>query len=233
MNPFAAIILDTETTGLTEPRPVEVAWIALDDPIHLAEVDAFAQRYNPGKAIEYGAMATHHIQDADVAECPAWDTFALPVGVEYVIGHNIDFDVAALPGGSLLMSSPLRRICTEALARSLWPTMDSFKLGALLYKIEPETASKMRGKAHTAVTDVHFCKILLAEELLWLDGRGVPVSTWEEVWTASEKARIPTIATFGKHKGTPLKDLPADYVRWMLKQPDLDPYLRKALEALG
>jgi exodeoxyribonuclease X len=35
---------------------------------------------------------------------------------------------------------------------------------------------------------------------------------------------------YGKHKGTPIKDIPADYIGWLLKQSDLDPYPRKALK---
>ena len=44
-------------------------------------------------------------------------------------------------------------------------------------------------------------------------------------------ARIPTVMTFGKHKGMVIKDVPRDYVRWLLGQPDVDPYLRQALTA--
>jgi len=36
---------------------------------------------------------------------------------------------------------------------------------------------------------------------------------------------------FGKHKGTPMADVPRDYKAWLLNQPDVDPYLRKALAA--
>ena len=45
----------------------------------------------------------------------------------------------------------------------------------------------------------------------------------------SEAARIPTIMSFGKHKGMPIKDVPADYKRWLLGQSDIDPYLAIAL----
>ena len=57
--------------------------------------------------------------------------------------------------------------------------------------------------------------------------------TWEDIWQASELARIPTIMPFGKHKGTAIADIPADYKRWLLGQPDVDPYLRKALEIVS
>ena len=52
----------------------------------------------------------------------------------------------------------------------------------------------------------------------------------EQLYIASEEARIPKSITFGKHKGTAIQDLPADYIQWLLRQDDLDPYLRKALE---
>jgi len=35
---------------------------------------------------------------------------------------------------------------------------------------------------------------------------------------------------FGKHKGLPIREVPADYRRWLLGQSDVDPYLRRALQ---
>ena len=34
---------------------------------------------------------------------------------------------------------------------------------------------------------------------------------------------------FGNHKGASIKDIPADPKGWLMKQPDADPYLAKAL----
>jgi exodeoxyribonuclease X len=53
--------------------------------------------------------------------------------------------------------------------------------------------------------------------------------TWADLWEISEKARIPSVMPFGKHKGVPMGDVPADYKRWLLNQPDVDPYLAIAL----
>jgi exodeoxyribonuclease X len=39
--------------------------------------------------------------------------------------------------------------------------------------------------------------------------------------------------TFGKHKGTPLSEVPKDYVRWLLDQANVDPYLRQAFAAMN
>lgn len=40
------------------------------------------------------------------------------------------------------------------------------------------------------------------------------------------------VINFGKHKGTALIDLDQPYVRWLLKQENLNGDLRKSLEAL-
>ncbi|MFG8677603.1 putative quorum-sensing-regulated virulence factor [Pseudomonas aeruginosa] len=34
---------------------------------------------------------------------------------------------------------------------------------------------------------------------------------------------------YGKHKGTPINQVPNDYKAWLLRQPDVDPYLVQAL----
>ena len=34
---------------------------------------------------------------------------------------------------------------------------------------------------------------------------------------------------FGRHAGEKIADVPTDYVAWLLRQPDVDEYLRTAL----
>ena len=50
------------------------------------------------------------------------------------------------------------------------------------------------------------------------------------LYMMSETARIPKTITFGKYKGTYIDDLPSNYKAWLLRQDDLDPYVRKALK---
>ncbi|RYF99815.1 MAG: hypothetical protein EOO07_36250 [Chitinophagaceae bacterium] len=47
----------------------------------------------------------------------------------------------------------------------------------------------------------------------------------------SEFSRIPVNIPFGKHKGERILNLPQSYKNWLLGLPNLDPYLRQALEA--
>ncbi|WP_407830491.1 3'-5' exonuclease family protein [Verminephrobacter eiseniae] len=88
---MTALIFGTKTTGIHEPAIVQAAWLMVKDPFTLTVVDNFEQRYNPGKPIELGALATHHILDEELADCPPASAFSLPPGTEYLIGHDVDY----------------------------------------------------------------------------------------------------------------------------------------------
>ena len=220
-----AIIFDTETTGIVDPEIIEAAWIEPMFIDHLTTdkiADSFYGRYKPSKRISLSAMSVHHIMDEDLENCPPSSTFALPDDIDYLIGHNIDFDWSA--AGKPVVN----RICTFALSRHLWPELDSHNQSAMLYFLERESARDgLRGKAHSALQDVKNCLIILAHII---DKLG-DVKSWGDLWRHSEIARIPTAMTFGKHKGTPIKEIPPDYKRWLINQPDIDQYLLKALRS--
>lgn len=217
-----AIIFDTETTGINEPAIVEAAWLQLHDPYTLTIAGDFEQRYNPGKPIELGALATHHILDEELVDCPPATDFQLPAGVEYLIGHNVDYDWKAIG------EPPVKRICTLALCRQLFPQADSHSQSAMLYLFERDRARKLLQRAHSAKHDVMNCRIVLDYVLSAL-GNVTEATTWEEIWLANETARIPTVMPFGKHKGMLIAAVPADYKAWLLRQPDVDPYVLKAI----
>ncbi|MCE5387834.1 MAG: DUF3820 family protein [Acidithiobacillus sp.] len=222
---MAVLIFDTETTGRQSPQLIEAAWLRVSDLRTLAVEEEFVQRYRPEKTIELGAIAVHHILDEDLVDCPPAASFALPADTEYLVGHSIDFD------WEVIGRPEVKRICTYAMSRKLWPELDSFSQSALLYhfsKDRQKTRANLKG-AHSALADVKFCRIILNRILLAVR----PVS-WEALWEFSERARIPDTMPFGKHKGVKIADLPDDYRRWTLNNlHDMDPYLRKALEGNG
>lgn len=216
-----SMIIDTETTGLTDPRPVEIAWLGLKDIASLEIVDEFEQRYNPEKPIEFGAMAVHHILDEDVADKPSCETFKLPEETEYIIGHNIDYDWEAVG------RPDVKRIDTLALSRRIWKDAGSHSLGALMYMLAKDKR-KVRERlksAHSAMTDVKMCRFVLSKIV-----RELGVESWDNLWHISEEYRIPESMPFGKHKGTLISELPPDYIEWAVTNlKDIDPYLKKAL----
>jgi exodeoxyribonuclease X len=218
---MTGIIFDTESTGLDQPRVIEAAWLKISQPSNLTPETEFLQRYNPGKPIALGALATHHIMDEDLVECPPYTDFRLPDGIEYLVGYNIDYD------WKVIGEPQIRRICVLALSRVFFPGLDSYSQSAVLYHLARDRARELLKNAHSAMADVHNCLIILQHILLRMQPE--ESATWEAIWCRSELARIPTVMTFGKHKGMPIKDVPGDYKRWLLGQPELDPYLIKAL----
>jgi len=213
------IIFDTEATDIKEPVLIEAAWLEVTSLAPLTIDSQFVQRYNPGKPISLGALATHHILDEELIDCPPSSNFQLPSGLEYLIGHNIDFD------WQVLGQPAVKRICTLALARKVWPNLDSHSQSALLYFLDRKNAREQLREAHSALADVHICGKIL--EAICTE---LKINSVEDLWVASEKARMPTHMPFGKHKGVLLSEVPMDYRSWLLGQPDIDPYLRKALE---
>ena len=217
-------IFDSETTGLNEPHLIEAAWLKLKDISSLTVTADFLQRYKPGKPIELSALATSHILDEELDGCEPYNTFALPEDVEYLIGHNVDYD------WRVIGEPDVKRICTRALSSKLWPAADSHTQSAMIYLHYRTEAAGLLRNAHAALDDVKNCRLLLVKILDTLAVTlGRPVSDWEELWDISEDARIPTVIGFGKHRGMAISDLPSDYKRWLLNQSDLDPYVRKAL----
>ena len=229
---MTTIILDTETHKLAG-NACEIAWAPFSLVDGVAKSDfkiGECHRFNPLEPISIGAMATHHILDADVANCPAHTEFTLPIlnhqPVEYIIGHNVDYDMAVLARCGIDIS-PIKTICTLALAQSCWPQAEQHTLGALAYLLaEDQTkAREVLKHAHSAWHDIRITASVLR---YLIDDLGV--MTVEELYIASEKARIPTHMRGGKHAGVPLQDLPPSYASWLRKQPDLNPYLARALD---
>ncbi|WP_111860040.1 PolC-type DNA polymerase III [Acinetobacter sp. CFCC 10889] len=224
-----AIILDTETHTLNG-LPIEIAYAPIQieqGKLSLDREQIFDQLYSIGdEKISYASMAVHHILESDLVGQPDFSTFTLPTETTYIIGHNIDYDIHAIEKCGV-DTSKIKAICTLALARLVWPNAEAHNISALIYQI-----SKGSDKARTMLKGAHRADadIILTANILMHIIHQLNIQSIEELFTASEDARIPRTINFGKHRGTAISELPPDYTKWLLKQDDLDPYLRKALE---
>ncbi|MFV5504036.1 MULTISPECIES: 3'-5' exonuclease [unclassified Acinetobacter] len=223
-----AIILDTETHTLNG-QPIEIAYAPVEIVDHKISLDKsrlFDQLYTCDEPISFAAMAVHHILESDLEGQPHYSTFSLPNETVYMIGHNIDYDLRAIQKCGV-DTSKIKAICTLALARRVWPDAEAHNISALIYMITKgsERAREMIRKAHRADMD-----IILTANILMHIVHHLKINSMQELFEASEDARIPRTINFGKHRGTAIAELPADYVQWLLRQDELDPYLRKALE---
>ena len=228
-------ILDTETTGLVEPHMTEAAYSIIE--INNGKIEVIqaprSKRFNPLKPISLGSMATSHICDEDVAQEPPHTEFRLPSSVQYLVGHNIDFDMAVLKNAGVTHTPKL--ICTKAMSSYLLPTLESHKLVSLLYYFHRQVAREQAKHAHAAIYDIYFTQLVLGSLIELANSQGHNITDVESLYQFSEMARIPTHLSFGKYKGQAIKELAATsagagYLKWLLTQDSIDPYLAQACQ---
>lgn len=229
---FSSLILDTETHSLNG-FPIEISYmpVTLDETGLQIQQDQIYDEYfslDKGTQIHFASMAIHHILPQDLVNKPHFYQFRLPKQTVYLIGHNVDYDVQAIArcGQDIQHIKP---ICTLALARHIWPQLESHALGTLSYFISDnfEETRELLKNAHNAKTD-----ILLTAKLLEKIIQHAQIQSIEQLYQYATQARLPQYMPFGKHKGLALTEIPIDYVQWLLRQNDLDPYLREALEQI-
>lgn len=240
------LLADCETTSADPDTTeiIEAAWLELPDDIdsflavrNTQKFPFYHQRFQPTQSIQLGAMATHNIIPSDLEGCAKSELFELPDDVFFLIGQNIDFDAKCM-GVYELDLPAIRRICTLALSRWLFPEVDSHKQVAMIYHIGHQIgdlawARDLTSKAHAALDDVRVCAVLLRFLIGEMRKRGYVVDSWDELHELSEQARIPKVMSFGKHKGDLISDVPSSYAQWYSRQDETDHYVIKAFKKAG
>jgi exodeoxyribonuclease X len=203
---MTAIILDTETHTLNG-LPIEIAYAPVEvhaGKLSLDKSQLFDQLYQVNQPISYAAMAVHHILESDLVDQPLYTSFELPADTTYIIGHNVDYDMAAIARCGV-ETQDIKAICTLALARKVWPQADAHNISALIYLISKgsDKARELLKGAHRADAD-----IILTANILMHIVHHLNIHNIDDLYLASEQARIPTKINFGKHKGSLIQDLP-------------------------
>lgn len=225
-----ALILDTETNSLNG-YPIEIAYVPCSFEQGVLQINntlAFDEYFSCPAPIELGAMATHHILESDIADKPGYETFRLPENTAFLIGHNIAYDIQAVQLCD--RSLKVKPICTLALSRMIWDKLETHALTAMYYFVmsaDLEKARKHLRNAHNARWDIYFTGVLLQAIV-----EKLAIKDMNSLFLMSEQAYTFQKIRFGKHKGTPIKDLQQDYRDWLLNLSDLDPSVKKALTIL-
>lgn len=217
------IIGDTETTGVdADKEAVEIAMMEIDGQLNvLGTADSLIM---PRGEIGAEAQAVHNISKEMLIEAKApyvedWvaQTFGGPLdGAVTLIGHRVGFDRPLF----VPVCNVVRVLDTLPLAFEHISGSVDKKLGTL----KAHLGFPSMGDQHRAMSDVwdvyhlvkHLCDYLgqSLEELIT-----VPYTVHYCPW--------------GKHAGKLLVDVPRGYREWMLGLVDLDPNLRRSLEALS
>ena len=161
-----AVVIDTETTGL-DPRKawiVEIAAVRLVGG-RLQPKTAFRRLVRPGEPIPKLAIGVHGIDDAAVADAPAfadiWPELSTFIGDAVVIGHAIGFDLAVLKRecerAGIVWTRP-HTLDTRLLAEVAEPDLAGYSLDSLAAWLGVEITDR-----HSALGDALACaRIFLA-----------------------------------------------------------------------
>lgn len=230
-----ASIIDCESTGTEDTaQVVDFAHMTLPETpgeflrADLAKAQAWQSYHGHDVPMNLGAQATHHILPETLKGLPL---FVKKPFDGYVVGHNVDFDADKCVTGDV------KPICTLALSRFLFTSIDSHTQSSMLYFLAEQRgvgmawARDLLKDAHSAAEDVKNCARLLKFLLMTARTRGHDVTTWESVYQLSELARIPTVMGFSKeHKGKLIADVDPGFVAWYVKQPNTDKYYIEAFK---
>ncbi|MNQ48888.1 DNA polymerase III subunit epsilon [compost metagenome] len=234
---ITAFAHDYETTGLdimtlgVVQSALCIATVHQDGSYEILDRDVTL--LNPGEKISAEASAIHGYTDFDVMDKPAWEAYLRgqmatvnDLSCDAVIsfnGNRFDNRIAGRVGLQPLRSVDLYKAAAKFKKEQGW---EKANLG---YSYQKLVGKPLEG-AHDAFADIQATLDMIlpamqlagAESLddfcLWMKGDG-----------GTPEMKI----GFGKHKGSKLRNLPKDYISWLLNKSDmgLDPDLKDGLEA--
>lgn len=213
------LVLDTETSGF-DPKDQAVVEIA---GVTIPGMDVFSSLVAPGKHIPPEASAIHHLRDIDVRDAPhlplainmMLQTLEVRAGEYVVAAHNAAFDMSFI--GQFL--SRQGTICTWKCAQHLYPDAPSYSNQTLRYYLGLDDMCRKALSApeihkdlvpHRALYDTIVTTVIL---LHMLEGK-----TPEELITLTNTPVLLKTVNFGKHRSLLWKDVPKDYLRWILRE---------------
>ncbi len=205
--------IDFETTGFPPKAGVcEIGWTDVTvTEVNVSIGETVSMLCNPGLPIGPEASKVHGITDEMVRdEIPSSLRFkTLLDGADFVCAHNAEFERNFFTGGETSW------ICTYKAALVLHPSLPTHRNGDLpkhlgLWLDATRCEPLHRAGPDTYVTAVNLVALIMkaAEEL------GGPVYALSHLAKISSQPRQITVMPFGKHKGTPIAELPIGYVEW-------------------
>lgn len=205
------VCIDCETTGLdsTQDRIIEVAVMCFDGNQVYAQMETLI---NPECEIPDTSIAIHHITQEMVKDKPTIKE-ALPeilkmIGNHIIVGHGVGFDIDILAIAAERHGIPCK------IRQNLY--LDTLRM-ARLYGESPVNSLEHLRKhfniplegAHRAMSDV----IVNKEVFQHLAKR---YKTTEQLFDALSRPIMMANMPLGKHKGRPLKDIPLQYLQWVV-----------------
>lgn len=212
-------VVDLETCGF-EP-PAGVCEIGFCDLVNDGDEWIVGRPANllvdPGMPIPPETSAVHHIVDEDVAGAPDFAAAARAVFFDeerhqaqrvILVAHNAKFERQWLTPE---VTGDVQWICSYRCALRGWPDAPAHNNGTLRYWLRPAGLDRrLADPAHRAGPDAYVTAMIL-REMLAHESLDTLIG-----WSAEPALLVH--CTFGKHRGTLWRDVPADYLRWAAGQ---------------
>jgi exodeoxyribonuclease X len=213
-------VIDLETTGI-EP-PAEIIEFGRADVIAEAGVcrieRPMARLYRPLNGIPPETMAVHHITEADFnANTPVCTPDRLHRAVwggaapDILVAHNCAFERQFVTEA---VTATLPWICTLKVALHVWPDAPKHSNQVLRYWRGLVLDHVHAMPPHRAGPDAWVTAHLMAEF--------VQIASFDQMIAWTTEPRNLSVVPFGKHRGSKWAEAPIDYLRWMVRQTDMD-----------
>lgn len=235
------VTLDTETTGMKDTDQVlELALVSWEHPVAF-ERAAWSCLIRPTCPVSVGARAVHHVSDEMLADKWTMEELLQRRGLpelgllregsrhdDYTIepvivaAHNVAFDERMLRQSGVTLTMP--KICTYRCAMHLYPdSEDGHSNQVLRYYLNLRVPEVTDLPPHRALPDAAVTAALLQHMLL-------DHAPEELVALSVTPVRLRKVR-FGKHKGMLWKDVPSDYLDFVLKK-DFDEDVKATARAV-
>lgn len=214
------LIVDFETTGsdAATAMPVEIGMTQMDwDDGEFSLHESSGVLLDPGFPIPPPAMAVHHITDDMVKGrgdlTTVLDMLRHASAGRTLVAHNAAYERTILERYGFRVPW----LCTMRLAKHRWPDAQSYGLGSLWYEYvrRGDPNIKFPGNAHRAAADTIITAYVLVE-LLDSVRDGELLDSAADLIAYSEVPVLERVIRFGKHSGAEWKDVPVDYLQWII-----------------
>lgn len=216
-------VIDTETAGhrLEEDAVIEIGSVDLDL--------ATGRIFNPmqtlaspgGVEIDPHARRVHKITDEMLVGAPPFAEAVRPFATAHVFAaQRASFDRSRL-------RLPGTWLCTYKLALRAFPDVKAHGLQSLvkyvpldLGEVEPDLAGL---HPHRALFDALCTAVLLRRTAAELMPRCAGLADFmaRAIRVSNEPALLARLR-FGRHKGAAMRDVPTDYLEWLIREPEMD-----------
>lgn len=237
------ILFDTETTGnQASDRIIQVGAMIVRSREEVEVIDEICRTDVP---ISIEAMEVHGITPERLEGKPSYAQTrfaaridALNTPENYLIAHNIDFDLGMIEKEGF--RNRMQKIDTVRCARHLLPDLPHHRLQYLRYALElyrnEEVEARKLGitlKAHDAIGDVLILKLLFTHLINIVREQFPDENPVEKMVALTREPVMICTFKFGKYRGESIEEIAQrdpGYLSWMRKNLDLDEDMRHTLD---